>query len=24
LRRKHPELFDELQKFYQVDPLEWI
>lgn len=24
LRKKHPELFDELQKFYQVDPQEWI
>ncbi len=23
LRRKHPELFDELHKFYQVDPSEW-
>lgn len=23
LRRKHPELFDELLKFYQVDPTEW-
>ncbi len=21
---KHPELYDELRKFYQVDPLEWI
>lgn len=24
LRKKHPELFDELQKFYQVDPAEWV
>jgi Mlc titration factor MtfA (ptsG expression regulator) len=24
LRAKHPELYDELQKFYQVDPQEWI
>lgn len=24
LRKKHPELFDELQKFYQVDPTEWV
>jgi Mlc titration factor MtfA (ptsG expression regulator) len=24
LRSKHPELYDELQKFYQVDPLEWV
>jgi Mlc titration factor MtfA (ptsG expression regulator) len=24
LRQKHPELYDELQKFYQVDPLEWV
>ena len=24
LRRKHPELFDELQKFYRVDPQEWL
>jgi len=23
LRRKHPELFDELHKFYQVDPSAW-
>ncbi len=23
LRRKHPELFDELRKFYQVDPTDW-
>lgn len=24
LQKKHPALFDELQKFYQVDPQEWI
>lgn len=24
LRKKHPELFDELQKFYRVDPAEWV
>jgi hypothetical protein len=24
LRSKHPELYDELRKFYQVDPLEWV
>lgn len=24
LRRKHPDLFNELQKFYQVDPQEWV
>jgi Mlc titration factor MtfA (ptsG expression regulator) len=24
LRSKHPELYGELQKFYQVDPLEWV
>ncbi len=24
LQFKHPELYDELRKFYQVDPLEWI
>ncbi len=24
LRQKHPELYDELQKFYRVDPLEWV
>ena len=24
LRQKHPEVFDELQQFYQVNPLEWI
>jgi Mlc titration factor MtfA (ptsG expression regulator) len=24
LRSKRPELYDELQKFYQVDPLEWV
>jgi len=24
LRSKHPELYDELRKFYQVDPQEWI
>jgi len=21
---KHPELYDELRKFYQVDPLDWV
>jgi hypothetical protein len=24
LHSKHPELYDELRKFYQVDPLEWV
>jgi len=24
LSSKHPELYDELRKFYQVDPQEWI
>jgi Mlc titration factor MtfA (ptsG expression regulator) len=24
MHSKHPELYDELRKFYQVDPLEWI
>ncbi len=24
LRLRHPELYDELQKFYQVDPLKWV
>ncbi len=24
LKKGHPELYDELQKFYQVDPLLWI
>jgi Mlc titration factor MtfA (ptsG expression regulator) len=24
LKVKHPELYDELQGFYQVDPLEWV
>jgi hypothetical protein len=23
LKMKHAELYDELQQFYQVDPLEW-
>lgn len=23
MQRKHPELFDELQNFYQVNPLQW-
>jgi Mlc titration factor MtfA (ptsG expression regulator) len=24
LRSKHPELYDELRKFYRVDPQEWV
>jgi len=24
LHSKHPELYDELRKFYQVDPREWV
>jgi Mlc titration factor MtfA (ptsG expression regulator) len=24
LRSKRPELYDELRKFYQVDPIEWV
>jgi Mlc titration factor MtfA (ptsG expression regulator) len=24
LQQKHPELYDELRTFYQVDPLEWV
>ena len=24
LRKKHPELFDELKLFYNVDPTEWV
>jgi Mlc titration factor MtfA (ptsG expression regulator) len=24
LRSKHPELYGELQKFYEVDPQEWV
>jgi Mlc titration factor MtfA (ptsG expression regulator) len=24
MHSKHPELYDELRKFYQVDPLEWV
>ena len=24
LSRNHPELYDELRRFYQVDPLEWV
>ena len=23
LRQKHPELYDELKRFYQQDPAEW-
>jgi len=24
LRQKHPELYDELKRFYQQDPAEWL
>jgi Mlc titration factor MtfA (ptsG expression regulator) len=24
LHSKRPELYDELRKFYQVDPREWV
>jgi Mlc titration factor MtfA (ptsG expression regulator) len=24
LSTKHPELYDELQKFYQIDPMDWV
>ena len=24
LRHKHPELYDELKRYYQQDPAEWL
>jgi Mlc titration factor MtfA (ptsG expression regulator) len=24
LRHKHPELYDELKRFYQQDPAKWL
>ena len=24
MKKKHPDLFDELKKFYKIDPIEWV